>query len=493
MCKLEKKRSVVLHSVIFSAVILLCAVFVNSHDDYFVPESGTSFTGSVIYALTMGNGRYIGNILGTYLPVRYLPNLITRSLILFALIVLTASIGFGGSSPTRGFSLSLSLLTAAVLLIFPGLGIYTQAYQWGHGFYNYVPPVVLLLAGVKLSKRSDLSIFCCLMLIAIGISQSLFAENVTVAADVVAVLMIVDAALHKRERKGPILYSIGSILGTAIMFIVPKLSGLGGSLDWYRGVIRFTDSSFISRVADNLIQIARVASEWHIMFVAMFSLLLIRQRRLRRPYGWMLLGIMGISFAVSAIFNEKTPHYNYLYPPLVVLISALLVLTISSFVLVCLLFSKEVLAAQLVPFLGACVSVAELLFVQPIGARCLFVTYSLLSLTVIQLWKRELVCSENIQKTFLKASTVLIVIVYFTLLPMQAADFVASQARVDSIKKQIEAGETDIYVQHLPFPRIVYKADLLGFYGYTFNDGDPYSLNYIFQSEGEEEQVVISP
>lgn len=473
MLSLMNKKKILLLCGLYIAIAMLCAVFVNSHDDYFVPETGTSFLGSVQYALTMGNGRYLGNILGTYLSVRYIPNLIVRSVFLFALVVLTAAV----CTDIDRCSLSM----AAVLILFPGLGIYTQAYEWGHGFYNYTPPVVMLLTGMLLVRKSVPFKGRNICLAALGIIQSLFAENVTVVATFMAALMLVDAIYKKKEYRGAVIYLISSCVGTATMFIAPKLSGLGGSLGWYRGVAMPGNEMFLPRLVENIGQILLTVQGWQVMFVFMFALLLIRQHRVRRRGGWFVLGIMALSDIAMLYFAHFTTIYTNLSPSLLSLIISACFLVLSAFVLICLLFEKETLYEVLIPFLGAGVSIAELLFVQPIGARCLLVTYALLTVAVMRLWKIELTGKERITRICQRSAAAAAVFMYAVLLPMQATDFKAALKRDNSIREQVSEGKTEVVVSGLPYPDIVFKADIFDLYGYTFNCGDMDAMNFVIQ------------
>lgn len=467
------RKKLLLLSGLYIAIAVLCAVFVNSHDDYFVPDTGTGFIGSIQYSLTMGNGRYIGNVLGTYLPVRYVPNLIVRSVFLFAMVVLAAK-------SVTDFSIC-SICMAAVLILFPDMDIYMEGYQWAHGFYNYAPPVVMLLAGMELVKNHAPSTGRNIMLAALGICQSLFVENATVVMTFMAALMIADAVYKKKEATGAVVYFIASMVGTAIMFFGPKLAGLGGSLGWYRGVAMPGNDMFIPRLIVNLREITAALGECYVMFAAFYVLLLIRQWKQRRRGCWLLLGIMPAAFISMQLVAGEAAAYSYLTPALSVMIISFFAAVLSATALVCCLFDKGTLYDILIPTLGAGASVAELLFVQPIGARCLVITYVLLALTIMRMWECELAASDKMKKICCTASAAAIVAILAVLIPLQTADFKAYKEREAYIISQLEEGKTEISIFGLPYPNIVYKADKVDFYGFTFNCGDIDSMTFVLQ------------
>lgn len=467
----DKKKTLLLCALLYAAILLLCAVFVNTHDDYFVPETGTDLPGSAQYALTMGNGRYVGNFLGTYLSVRYVPNLLVRSVLLFALVM--------GVSAVYTDFMPGPVLLGAVLMLFPGLAVYTQAYQWSHGFYNYAPPVAMLLAGMALVRRSAPTAGRNAVLVALGVLQSLFAENVTVVAAFTAALLLADKLYRRQDMRSAAFYFLGSVLGAALMFLGPRLAQVSGTLGWYRGVS--TADVFFPRLIENVIIIARVIPGWNGLFAALFSLLLLRQRHVRAKGGWLGLWVMGLSFAVMQVLMRLVPPYDtpYLCPSLTALIGTELVLILSAFVLVWRLSDRETLYDLLIPVLGAGASVAELLFVQPIGARCLLITYALLAAAVMRLWSGELSRSPWTDKLCRRVAALVGVVLYAMLLPLQIADFRAAVRRDASIRAQLAEGKTEIAVFGLPYPDIVYKADIFALYHYTFNCGDPSEMQFI--------------
>lgn len=470
MIREKTKRLTLLCVFIFASSLLLCSLFINTHDDFFIPDTGTDLSGSFRYALTMGNGRYLGNILGTFLTVRYLPNLIVRSLVLSGAVLLLAA-------AFTDFSLR-SLILSALLLTLPGVGVYAQAYQWAHGFYNYVPPLLPLLGAILILRRSDdrPTAFSGVLLFLFGVIQSLFAENITVVCDIAAVYLFLSALLRRSDSRRPALsYLAGSLLGTAVMFIGPKLSGVSGTLGWYRGVIGLSDAPlFISRMTSNLIIIARTLSGWYILFALMFALLAIRQTQAKRRGCGLLLAVLALSGAVMTVMGIIAPDYEYLIPPLTLLIVSVLVSALCAFVLVCLLYDRDTLLRLLLPVLAAAASVGELLFVQPIGPRCLFVSYLLLCASAVILAEQTFRFSApKLQWFFDCAASVSLAILFLTVLFLQFSIFKANRLRMDFIEEQFARGETDIFVSDLPYPGMIYNANGSQMFKYTYHYGDP--------------------
>lgn len=72
---------------------------------------------------------------------------------------------------------------------------------------------------------------------------------------------------------------------------------------------------------------------------------------------------------------------------------------------------------------------------------------------------------------------------YTVLLPLQASDFKAAVERENSIREQVKQGKTEIIVSGLPYPDVVFKANIFALYGYTFNCGDPEEMTFIMQHD----------
>ena len=135
-------------AALFLALLALCGLFPLTGDDWFREELGRYLTGpmDLLEAVLSGwrtyNGRILGNLLAYAAGSRRLLRELLRAAFLFGTVRLAA--GHGGFRTVWG-----TLLTAAALLALPR-DMFAQIYPWAAGFFNYVPPVTLALAALRL-------------------------------------------------------------------------------------------------------------------------------------------------------------------------------------------------------------------------------------------------------------------------------------------------------------------------------------------------------
>lgn len=458
----SKKQFFLLCFFLLCAVTLLCSQFINSHDDFFVPDTGLSFSGSVQYSLTMGNGRFIGNILGNFLPTRFVPNLILRSLTLYGIILLFAAVFTGFD--TRG------LLLSAALFVFPGVDVFAQAYQWSHGFWNYVPPVLIMLAALAVMKyRKDGG---CTALVLCGIAQCLFAENITVVCVFVAVCIF---AFGRNNPSPRIAYLIGTLVGGAVMLLMPKLLH-AEALNWYRGVSYGHGLERIKEVfSDNLLLIIRTVCQWVLLWTLLFVCFLLRAWRQKKRAAVILLPVFAVSLGYSFYGTRHflTEHY---FSPLNLPTVLAFLLAFACFVaLTLLLCDRALLLRLLFPFLVTGLSVCELLFVAPIGSRCLFVSYAAISVFAVML-----VLDTVKDRKHLSPALLLCVMAAFVLLLLPLRENKAAyELRLAYIERQLNVGATVIEVIDLPHPALVYASGASELFRFTYHQDDPDAMRFV--------------
>ena len=135
-------------AALFLALLALCGLFPLTGDDWFREELGRRLTGpmdllgTVFHGWRTYNGRILGNLLAYAAGSRRLLRELLRAAFLFGTVRLAA--GHGGFRIVWG-----TLLTAAALLALPR-DMFAQIYPWAAGFFNYVPPVTLALAALRL-------------------------------------------------------------------------------------------------------------------------------------------------------------------------------------------------------------------------------------------------------------------------------------------------------------------------------------------------------
>lgn len=283
------RRTRLLQSIVLSALFLvflyLFWLFPITGDDWFREELGRNLRGlsdlaeTVISGWRTYNARLLGNILAYSAGGRKILRELMRSSITLGLVYTAARLS-GFRSPWG------TLLAAAAILALPR-EMFAQIYPWAAGFFNYVPPVLMLLTAFWLLRAvfaetpvAD-SVPRAAAVFLLGFGGQLFIENYTVyAVWAGAVLVIWSRWQQKKWSVAVLAFFAGTVLGAALLFASPSYGlifqsgggyetglsqGLSGLLETAQGnleeVLRFLISGcpvlFVSLTALGLVWFAR--------------------------------------------------------------------------------------------------------------------------------------------------------------------------------------------------------------------------------------------
>lgn len=360
---------------LFLVLFLLCRLFPIVGDDWYREALGAAIHSpwdlfrEVAARWSTINGRVLGNILAYTAGSRPLIRELMRAgftLALTALLARTARLG-----GWRGL-----LLSAAALLALPR-PMFCQIYPWAAGFFNYVPPVVMLLAcllilrpvfeGQPLEERPLQGV----LLFLLGFGQQLFIENNTLYALWAALVLLMWYRLEQR-RWSPCLLAFfaGCALGAALLFASPSYRIIGAEGGAYQSGLAGGLSGLMAAAQLNLPEVARYfildcpVLYWSLTLLA----LLLWQRSERRKgrldlllAGGLFLECLGLAYgrlapiAIAALWSIHLTAVLWRWTP-----------------------DRSVRARTLFLWAGAFVAAGPLLFVNPIGPRCLFLSYVLL-------------------------------------------------------------------------------------------------------------------
>ena len=472
-----KQESIKTHiSVIFAffSIGLISLFFVPTHDDL-IDLSCHSFLESFSSSLTFGNGRFLGNTLVRVLLNNTIMDSVFRTIIIGGIIVLSALLVTGNKSE--------SIMRSYLLYIGVGLPIFIQVFVWGHGFYNYAPPVFFLFLSLFLlkcyhKKNNKVSniIYAISVLFASFIAQ-LFAENSTTINFLISLLILILAFKQRTKKLGAILLLIGSTLGLICMFLGPKLFGVSDKLADYRSVSS-TFLSYVTTAMKNTIEILNTLSTcWGLwLFLSIILICLLKQKS--NSVHW-FQKILLISFLPISIIQNFITSYKV---KSVIGIIFCVYLTYSMVILIKLFDKNQKL--KMLPLMGiTLLSIAQLLIVSPIGPRCLFISYSLLSLWMLDTINEidnKILC-KRINKCIVTINT----IVFALLLLIYIQSWTVHCARMDYGFKQLSEGKTHIEIIELPHECFFHCPNESYVYNYTFNHGNKDDMNFSFISYDE--------
>lgn len=125
------------------------------------------------------------------------------------------------------------LMTAALLAL--PREMFRQIYPWAAGFFNYVPPVMLFFAAERLMwtamadtppqhMRTRLTV-----LFFIGFISQLFIEHCTIWNLWAGIVILVFAVRNRKKTAAPAVYLAGAALGAALLFASPVYRQLDGA------------------------------------------------------------------------------------------------------------------------------------------------------------------------------------------------------------------------------------------------------------------------
>ena len=497
---MKKKKSSFLPVCIFIVVLLglstlLSYFFVWTHDDF-----GTIFAsvGTLVKrSLYYGNGRYLGNFLVNLILPHKLTDAVFRGVCITSHIVLTAAVASQCSVRTLSVS----------LLLFVGYGnfILREAVIWGHGFYNFFPPVVLLLIAVWILKRCYLDASpvrnrtaTCVLLALLGFCQQLFSENTTGVALLIAVLVFAVVLHYKRQKLPAAVYLAGAALGTFVMFALPAIMQVSYKMEDYRGkgigkeTLPETVDLLIHNLSLSLSSLASMFIIWTVVSYAMIRLLrsYSGQRKAISALRPMFCTVFVLQPFVSLIYNfikEKKPDDTIPFTsvPFGIWGSRIVYAVFALFLvyLLCVMFvvfeNEQLKGSQLLYYslIGLiAVSVGGLLFLTIMGPRCLFVSACLLSVFVLAFLSHEELLNKTTSVIAGIGGTVGLVV----LLVLMHSIWQVDQARQLYAREQLAQGKTTIEIIRLPHIRWLHYQDKSLFYKYYFNNGDPEQMHFVY-------------
>ena len=361
-----------------AALFALFRLFPLTGDDWFREGLGASLhsAGDLVRAVAekwrTTNGRILGNVLAYSAGSRPLLRDVLRTGITLTLCALLARVS-GLRSPAR------LLLCAAAALALPR-ELFREVYPWAAGYFNYVPPVVCLLAVFALAEElfEDRPVSGgasrCAALFVLAFAAQLFVENVTVCTlAAAAVLNLWHLLRHKCVSSALVCCLLGALGGAALLFASPSYLAIfsdGGSYaaDVTRGL-----AGLFASAQENAPTVFRfLLTDCPVLYGSLAALLTLFFARARKCaadgalLAALLLGTAALPLRGVLALSDGAA-------------AALCLVWFLLAALGALRWTRGAVRARTLLFLFAALCAAlPLLFVSPIGPRCLYASYLLL-------------------------------------------------------------------------------------------------------------------
>lgn len=368
--------------LLFCLLLWLCWLFPIMGDDWFREELGRKLTGpgdlmqTVIHGWETYNGRILGNILAYSAGGRKVLREVMRSAFTLGTIYITARhMGF------RSFW--GVLVTTAALLALP-LEMFRQIYPWAAGFFNYVPPVLMVLTAFWLLRpvfdggliRESVPRGAAVFLL--GFGAQLFMENNTLYALWAGLVLVVWYDLReKRLSPTALAFFLGTAAGAALLFLSPAYGLVMQDEGGYATGLTGGLSGLLATLRANQEEVLRcLIAGCPVFYVSLTVLALVAFARARRR--WFDILAAGVLVLGSVYFAFFRGAVNWMWTTALVV-----VLWGFALLLACWRWLPQGGGRNRAIFflVSAGVAAFPLLFVQPIGPRCLYLSYVCLLIT----------------------------------------------------------------------------------------------------------------
>lgn len=369
--------------LIFAGFTAAC-IFIYPVSDMFIFAADSEATlHSVLHeSLFYGNGRLLGNILGFGFSHMFRYSFIFEAAILTLISYLLNRLVFGGNFRTAFLS--------ALLIIFPGLGMTGESCYVLASFLNYVVPVFFLLASLcilKINAKNKFGFISALLLFIFTSAACLFSENTTITVLTCAILFTVYKKLTDgKAGRSSIVFVVSAFFGSALMFLIPRLTGTGHKLDYYRGV---SDSvpALLTNAYSSFAVFTKTFSEAIPMVLAVSSALFILMPKISRKSGFLIkcvrayLVFYPVFIIIYNILYNTVLNNNYLFV-------AQMFFTVgytASVLIIILSFEKSHFRTKLIlTYSEVLISAAPMLLVNQYGYRTYYITYAVLSVFALE-------------------------------------------------------------------------------------------------------------
>lgn len=489
LCKFRKSKAcdVIFLLVIFIMQVIICSFFVNTHDDYVkvgLKTIGESWHSSIYF----GNGRLLGNFLVGIFCNRYILNCLIKAV---CMLLIIASLSYlCGKFSKKNLTVFFFLINGIPILF------YREVFVWTHGFYNYTPPVALLLISLSVLKKIYLGgkinkPAAYTALIVCGVSAQLFSENSTVVNIVLAGILLLVFIIEKKKLAPVLINLFSSLAGAAVMIAVPRIYEVSDKLDFYRGFfsggIKNIIVSAIINIGILIEYIGDMYTLWILLSVVILIALRKRKDRLSKASGLILTVFFSLSFlyfiprilTAYGVINIENFISRY------VNVAAMLIYFVFAFAAILKLFSKDELKTAFIFFPAALISAGELILIYPFSYRCLFITYILLSIPLVDLMNTVLKECKACRKPVFTALAVAGAVVFAVYTYQYSHISKINEARIAYAYEQIEEGKYEIELIEFPQEAWLYWGNKSYAYKYTFNHGDPEKMTFTFISYDE--------
>ena len=411
------------------------------------------------------NGRLLGNgfsrFFGTHDVIRELGRCAIILVILLQLV------------RTAKIRKPLLYMVAVMMTVALPADIYAQSYVWAAGFFNYVPPLMMILAFILRTERvmageKDTPLWGLLMF-PLALSCQLFVENVTVGVCLLSGGAMLWHLISRRKLSWSLIgFFLGAVLGCFVMFSAPGYANV--NQEGYRQVSA-TFEELMKVIKTNFTAITMYLTErnWSVIApLTVLSICLLVPVKAKGTKGIIrILALTGLMIC---------PVWFYANRQLLKIMTYSEWVTELSFwmdVLMNLIYLLAVLAAAVLGLRDSarkcravlCIAAVPAIFgplamVTPIGPRCMYIPYMLL-VAILLIFAADLLerCSVDAQKLMTIPVALTMVCVLTGYLWTAVWNGHCERVRISRIEAALEAGQTSVVVPSFPYTAYVHNGN----------------------------------
>lgn len=463
-------------------LLLLSRGFVTTGDDWYFSARDTreglpaAFNAAAYNAyrhyLSL-NGRLLGNGFSRFFGTNDTFRELGR-----CAIILTILLQLCRTAKIKNFFMYLAALMLTVAL---PADIYAQSYAWAAGFFNYVPPLVVILvyisrAGRVLLGDRDHWRWAPVMLVLALIGQ-LYVENVTVGVCLLSAGVLMWYFVKNRKLSWSLTgFFLGAAIGCAIMFSAPGYANVNE--EGYRQVSA-TFEELMKVIKTNFSSITMYLTERNWSVIAPLTLLSVallasaREKKTLRT-----LALTGVMIAPIWFFANrqlmKVLHYCEWVTELAfwvdILMNIVYLLSVLTAAVVGLRDRERSCRAVL------CIAAVPAVFgplvvVTPIGPRCMYIPYMLL-ICILLIFAADL--CEHMPTDTRKLLTIPMAAAAACVLTVFLWTAVwnghCENVRISRIEEAIAAGQSSVELPSFPYPAYVHNGNGGAMRYYYYNE-----------------------
>ena len=455
MKKIIDRRFSIVIGIFVLFIIFLTIAFPILHDDLLHGTIGLGFN-----FMPHVNGRYLGNFFGIALASNIFLRVIIKSLIIILILYVAKKI--------LKVTNKIYLVLFISLFLFMPKEMFRETFPFTSGFANYVIPIVGILFVIHLHLNNQFqknNICFCICLLLLGIFNSLFVEHITIFNLLLSIyVLLYDYIKNKKINYNVILYFIGSLLGSIIMFTNPTYLVVFKGADEYRSfssikelftkpwaILRatFFHNHFINLVLIFLISIIyinKIQTKSLITKIIMF-------------YLWLF-----IFYTFIKIFNPYWFILDNYMKPFEALITAGFFIGVIYMLFVSKMLNKSEIYRLSFYVISMISILAPLVVVSPLGPRCYIFVYIIMIILAVDLLmiftKNKLININYVFDLFF----VLVILQMISYLYIYGSIYLVNTKRLKLIDEQISQKVEKIDVINLPFQDYLHVSNFCSDY-----------------------------